>query len=509
MINQDSNRSEQLNPARQGNVQPSDESKVPLRFIRAEVNLLRLPLFALATKGLRTLDGLECTGTTRRGGETQQFVFRVSRNTSSLYPGPLSRKIHFALIDIATERGTPLTNPITWSWRDLCRRMDIAYAGSKTLRELKSAIRSTHGIVIETQSALYSRTDGRLLPNHERGHHLYADFIFVNDPLPDGGRAETNSVWFADWYLANLNALFTAPLDYQLWIKLEKKSPIASRLYEFLLINFFSGTPVLRINYPKLAQFLPVQTHTFASAIERQLGPAFRLLIRAEVIKNVQWTTSRDGMQQILMYRGDRLAVAGGRTQPMLGLLDEEFTSSVAVKELRNEKPPEWGMVAEFYRFWEDDQNHQPSKKELEQARGYLAQFGPKKAKEVAGQAMKTLKKKWPDAKTFGALDRYIPAAAAEYDREREITERRRVEERRQKMEDAKVERRHAAELALMKKWRPAWEALSLEDRAEIRSMVMDKNPFLKNSPFRDSSFAMQMYLEELARRSESGDWTR
>ena len=32
------------------------------RSLKAEVNLLRLPLFALHTKGLSTLDGLECQG---------------------------------------------------------------------------------------------------------------------------------------------------------------------------------------------------------------------------------------------------------------------------------------------------------------------------------------------------------------------------------------------------------------------------------------------------------------
>ena len=45
------------------------------RFIKAEANLLRLPLFALSTKGLRTLDGIECRDTIRRarrsrGGRT-------------------------------------------------------------------------------------------------------------------------------------------------------------------------------------------------------------------------------------------------------------------------------------------------------------------------------------------------------------------------------------------------------------------------------------------------------
>src|SRR5688500_4731775 len=60
-------------------------------FVRAEANLLRLPLFALHTKGLKSLDGIECTGRITRDGQTHQFTFQATRNTATLYPGPLAR----------------------------------------------------------------------------------------------------------------------------------------------------------------------------------------------------------------------------------------------------------------------------------------------------------------------------------------------------------------------------------------------------------------------------------
>src|SRR5207302_8970050 len=121
-------------------------------------------LFALHTKGLKSLDGIECRGRSTRAGQTHEYQLRITRNTASLYPGLLSRKVHFALLSIATERGFPLQNPITWSWRDLCRRMGIAYGGHTTTRQLKSAIRSTHGIVLHTQKDLYNRKDKPPIP---------------------------------------------------------------------------------------------------------------------------------------------------------------------------------------------------------------------------------------------------------------------------------------------------------------------------------------------------------
>src|SRR4051794_7541737 len=76
-------------------LQSSGASLLP-RFIRAEANLLNLPLFALQTKGLRSLDGIECRGKVTRGETTYDFTLRASRNTATLYPGPLARKAHLA-----------------------------------------------------------------------------------------------------------------------------------------------------------------------------------------------------------------------------------------------------------------------------------------------------------------------------------------------------------------------------------------------------------------------------
>ena len=53
--------------------------------------------------------------------------------------------------------------------------------------------------------------------------------------------ADTNAVGLSQWYLDNLNALYSGPLDYNLWRSLNARSPIASRLYEFLFFKFYGG----------------------------------------------------------------------------------------------------------------------------------------------------------------------------------------------------------------------------------------------------------------------------
>jgi hypothetical protein len=52
-----------------------------------------------------------------------------------------------------------------------------------------------------------------LIRTQDEGLHLYERFAFIGSELPDGSIAEANFLWLSSWYLDNLNAMFTAPLD--------------------------------------------------------------------------------------------------------------------------------------------------------------------------------------------------------------------------------------------------------------------------------------------------------
>src|SRR3977135_109900 len=66
--------------------------------VRVEATFLRLPLFTLDNKHMRTMDGLRCEGTFRRGGQSYAFHYLVTRNARTLYPGPLARSAHLAIL---------------------------------------------------------------------------------------------------------------------------------------------------------------------------------------------------------------------------------------------------------------------------------------------------------------------------------------------------------------------------------------------------------------------------
>lgn len=453
------------------------------RTIKAEVNLLRLPLFALHTKGLKSLEGIECRGRVQRDGKTHEYVLRVSRNTSSLYPGPLSRKVHFALLSIATERGFPLTNPVTWTWRDLCRRMDIAYAGQKCVREIKTAIRATHGVVIHSQFALFSRATGQALPLHERGHHLYSDYAFCNEQRPDGTIADANAVWFADWYLDNLNALYSAPLDYELWKLLEARSPIASRLYEFLQLNLYGGRPLYRINYPNLAKLLPVRTERYLSDARKQIGPAIALLEQAGVIEAGRWEEGRDGVIQLGFTRGARLRASTPKESQRNPALAEDSLGTVQVAEIRSTQPAEWHLVREFYQLWSGEAFAKPTPKELAVGRELLERYGRTRLHALLHLVVKRVKEQWPDAKTFGAIANYLPEVNDEYDRRQRIADRQKEAHVREQLDDERRDREREHRQRIVDEHRPAWEQLPAAERQQIEEHVRTAWPLAARVP--------------------------
>lgn len=460
--------------------------------VKSEANLLRLPLFALHTKRLKTLDGIECRGRITRDGQTQAFTFRATRNTATLYPGPLARSAHLAFLSIVTEHGLPFRNPVTWTWRDLCRRMGIV-CGGQMVHHLKDAITSTAALFIFSEYALYSKPEGKPIQTQQDALHLYDRVVFIGSQLPDGTTADTNFLWLSDWYLQNLNALFCAPIDYALWRRLDQESSIASRLYEFLLLNFYSSAPRLRINYETLTQFLPIKPERYLSDARRQLSPAFELLTAAGVVAHIAWADGKNTLTQLHFTPGPRLGLpAGGRTALPFG--DEDFAEAIKVRELRNLKSPEWALVTDFYRLWAGVENYRPTKGELQQAADYIREHGGGRMKTLLPILVKRLRDTWPEAKTFGAVAHYLPDAVSVLDKQERLAESRRQDELREQQERATVAR-DAQELASLQL---VWDALPQPERQEIRAKVLAQQPRnLEKFPGIIDGFC----LRELARR--------
>jgi hypothetical protein len=467
-----------------------DEAAEP-RTVRVEANFLRLPLFALDNKHMRTMDGIRCEGTFRRNGRTFAFTYVATRNTSTLYPGPVARSAHFAILSFATERGLPVQNPVVFTWHELCTRMNIRCSG-KTIRELKAALLATKGLMIESQHALYAKAEDKPLDTADeigRVVGLYDELEFFGTTRRDGTAADINAVWLSRWYRENLDALYSGPLDYRLWRSLNDRSPIASQLYKFLFFKFYGGRDILRFNYPNLVKFIPARTERYASDAKKQLNPAFTLLQEAGILRRTDWVESRGGAPQILLSRGGLLDAAGQVQSAGYDVGEEDFV----LHQIEGVQLPEWQVVADFHQRW-GHENYRPSKAELETARELLAKYGNDQLREMLSPVVKRMQAKWPEAKTFVAVSRYIDDVAGEYrHRQRQLDLERQGEERRRQEREAEAQR--AADKATLK---IVWGSLPAEEQEAIRAAVIARQPKgLQNFPGIVENFC----LEEIARR--------
>jgi len=126
------------------------------RFIAGEVNLARLPFFASSTKGLKKKVGIEYRHIERIGERDVEVLWEVTANAKYGYPGPLSEAVHMAIMQIVTERGFPIQNPITFTIYDVCKRLELEPSG-RTRRQIRNAVLATRSALIEINHSFVTK----------------------------------------------------------------------------------------------------------------------------------------------------------------------------------------------------------------------------------------------------------------------------------------------------------------------------------------------------------------
>lgn len=433
------------------------------QILKAEATLLRLPIFALAVKGSASLDGFEFRFSRRRGERTVDSVVRTERDEKVPYPGPLARRVHMAILALATERGFPCENPITWTWRELCRQMGLPNSGRR-VAELKAAIRATWGLKIHGLDS----SDGQ---THETWRRLYVEAEFQNETRADGTSVGSNRLWLAPWYLASLNKLHAAPIDYDLWKRLEQVGPLASRLYEYLVPAFYKRD-ALEFAYDRLAAAMPVVAESRRSHAIRQFAAALEVLRAEKVVADFTWDVMKGtGRPKLILNRGGLLAPKVGEAGP------EKRDGAAAPSPRPVEDDLTRGplrLATEFYRLM--GRVVPPLRSDLAIARDLIAKYGLDRALEVLPDAVRRLRARFRNAETMGALVRYFAEAVTEADRKRQ-EERDRIEEQtRQASERART-------ASDEEKRKATWAALPEAWKATIRRSILQEQPLCQRFP--------------------------
>jgi len=280
--------------------------------VRAEVNLLTLPFFALSRKGLKDIQEICYHDVVTRGGKRVEIFWRVSANVRQGFPGPFDKEVHKAIEQILSEqlrsRSLPLKNPIPLgSLYELCRRMGINSSG-KNYRRIKEALKRITLTGVESRGAFYCRGRGQWV---EDVFHLYERVVFKGERLEDGSVADQNYLYLGSWYLQNINALYLKPLDYAYYRGL--RSTVARRLYELLGVKFYGllrrgggAQPRIQYRYSTLCQLLPLTRQRHPSKAREKLGPAHEELIKTGFLADVEWqaAAAREGEEPdwLLVY---------------------------------------------------------------------------------------------------------------------------------------------------------------------------------------------------------------
>jgi hypothetical protein len=423
------------------------------RIVKAEATLLRIPIFALAVKGLSSLDGFEFRHAVKRGDETLHISIRTERDVPSPYPGPLSRRIHMAFLSLVAEQGFPFENPLQWGWRALCRRMDVPNSGRRD-EEFKRAIRASWGLKIFGMQTL----DGR---STESWRRLYAEFEFQNERRGDGSVADANRLWLAPWYLDSLNAFHTAPVDYALWKRLEDVGPLASRLYEYLIPSFFKRE-TLELAYDRLASAMPVVAEVRRSHAIRQFAPALEALQAEGIIAQSLWDAMKGtGRPKLVLTRGGLLA-------PREPVEREENRSQPADRAMLTQ------VITAFYQLLGRDVR--PVRADYAVAGDLIARAGVEKTLWLLPEAVRRMKARFRNAETMGALVRYFDEALSDEERQRAAETARMREKHQRAVESAVLSTEHERAAA-------DWAALNDQERAAIRCAVLAEHPALRRFP--------------------------
>ena len=110
------------------------------------------------------------------------------------------------------------------------------------------------------------------------------------------------------------------------------------------------------------------------------------------------------------------------------------------------------------------------------------------------------MREKWPDAKTFAALVKYMPEVHDEYERKHHVAKREKEEHLRQEMEEEKLKQERRAQNEIVARCRAAWSALPAEDRAVIEQEIRRQWPYVARVPTMFERYC----IIEYARRIEA-----
>jgi Replication initiator protein A len=281
-------------PKKQNRGKPKPASKIqpenlqPAQYVRAEVNFLRYPFFALTTRDLQKVEKIEYIEERSENGEKQRVFWRVSKNVVHGFPGPFDKRVRRAVEEILDNHPRPIPQLVrVGSTYHLCQLIGFAPSG-KIKRMVKHALQRIAATTIDQDNAFYDKARRIWLPKAEGTFHLF-DVFFKDQILPNGESADAIYLLLSPLYVRSLNAFYVKPLDYA-YLRL-LRTPLTQRLYEVYGLRFrgLRDSPYARHDYEELCQTLPITPQKRFDNAKKILEPHHRKLKATGFLAKYEW----------------------------------------------------------------------------------------------------------------------------------------------------------------------------------------------------------------------------
>lgn len=278
--------------------------------VRPEVNLLRFPFFALSWPGLKDRKETVFRLVEERNGEKAELEWRIMASAVLGHPSPFDRRVARA-IDVIIEnrlaqQGYPLENPIPFSIYRIGRIIQYKSVPGKVYKSITKSLKRIVAATVESKGTFFLKDRKTWI---DRTFHPYEEVIFLGEEMDGGGVAEVNYLRLHDFYLRNVNAKYTRPLDYKYLFNLQNH--VAGRLYEVLGSRFY-GLQGRRdycvFHYSELCVTLPIKEERYYSKARQVLDTPHKELMDTGFLAKVVYVQyeGQGGLKLIKYYMGER-----------------------------------------------------------------------------------------------------------------------------------------------------------------------------------------------------------
>ena len=392
---------------------------IPLEVIRIENVISKFPVHNLAKTGR-----VKISVNRKRADGDVEFRWEVSYNEKYGEAKQLAYQIDTLIIAkrlhdyFEANKPIPEVIPIG-SLYQMCQELGMNPQSGKNKNNIKRALAQNAGAFIDARISFKDRNgeERRLSAQFTR----YA-VVQRDQKLPDGRKADQVYIVLQPVYLEVLNSARWRPLDFTY---LKELPPASQRCYEIISTRIFAalkyGHPRAELTYSDYCLYSAQMRHEKYKPFRAQMDHVHKPHLSSGYLTKVEYqeTLDEEGKTDwvISYYPGPKARAEFSHFNPRLNdAALARNTSSDGVGK-RDESRD---LVAYFHRLiHKTSYEHEPMKRELEQASRLIELHGADVARYIVEFAHKEAPKTKFEMQVFGAVLVYEKRALASYERRR------------------------------------------------------------------------------------------